>query len=331
MKVLMLTGSVPPEVCGVGDYTMNLSSSLMARGCEVDVVKFDFFSFFKVLKNRKKSIVHIQYPSIGYGMSLLPQLMAVLSRPVVTIHEFSQVHILRKLAELPLLFFAKKIIVTTEHEKLSISKVWSRFGRKIIVIPVLPAFMPKEDVIEEAEREGIAFFGLMRKEKGVEEFIELSRKLNQNFRSFPINIYSAIPKGSEDYFDEIKSISGDLDINWHLNKPLDEVSEGLIHSKYSYLFFPDGVSERRSSFIAALGHGVLMLSNSGEMTSSNLREAFIDVQSPEAALGELVSLEADSNRYIELRRRGLKAFEFYSPINIADMHVDIYKDFLGEK
>ena len=331
MKILMLTGSVPPEVCGVGDYTINLSSSLRTRGCEVDVVKFDISSFFKVLKNKKKSIIHIQYPSIGYGMSLLPQLLAVLTHPVVTIHEFSQVNILRKLAELPLLFFAKKIIVTTEHEKISISKVWSRLGRKIIVIPVLPAFMPKKDVTEIIGREGIAFFGLMRKEKGVEEFIVLSRKLNQNFRSFPINIYSAIPKGSEDYFEWIKSISTDLDINWHLNKSLSEVSEGLIHSKYSYLFFPDGISDRRSSFIAALGHGVLMLSNSGEMTSLNLREAFVDVQSPEEALDQIVSLDADSKKYLALRQRGLKAFEFYSPTNIADMHIDIYKDFLGEK
>lgn len=325
----MLTGSVPPEVCGVGDYTLSLSFSLKERDCDVDVVKSGFFSFFKVLKNRNKSIVHIQYPSIGYGMSLLPQLLAVLTRPVVTIHEYSQVHTLRKFAELPLLFFAKKIIVTTEHEKISLSKLWGNFERKIIVIPVLPAFMPRSDIKDMTGREGIAFFGLMRKEKGLEEFIALSRKLNQIFPSFPINIYSAIPKGCENYFEEIKASSTDLDIKWHLNKSLNEVSEGLVCTKYAYLFFPDGVSDRRSSFMAALGHGVLMLSNSGVMTSLSLREAFIDVQSPEAALDEIVSLETDSSRYLSLRQRGMKAFEFYSPLNIADMHIDIYKTFWG--
>lgn len=323
----MLTGSVPPEVCGVGDYTLSLSFSLKERGCDVDVVKSGFFSFFKVLRKRNESIVHIQYPSIGYGMSLLPQMLAVLTRPVVTIHEFSQVHTLRKLAELPFLFFAKKIIVTTEHEKISLSKLWGKFERKIIVIPVLPAFMPRSDIKDTTGREGIVFFGLMRKKKGLEEFIALSRKLNQSFPSFPINIYSAIPKGCEDYFEEIKASSTDLDIKWHLNKSLNEVSEGLIRAKYAYLFFPDGVSDRRSSFMAALGHGVLMLSNSGVMTSLNLREAFIDVQSPEAALDEIVSLETDSSRYLSLRQRGMKAFEFYSPLNIADMHIDIYKTF----
>lgn len=333
MKVLMLTGSIPPEACGVGDYAVNLSSSLRAKGCNVNLVKLDIFSFYRVLKERKKYILHIQYPSIGYRMSLLPQLMAVFTNPVVTIHEFSQVHILRKLAELPLLFFSKKIIVTTEHEKMSISKVWSRFGRKIVVIPVLPAFMPEKDVTEMTERKGLAFFGLMRKGKGIEEFIELARKLNQKFSTFPINIYSAIPKGSEDYFREVKSTSADLDINWHLNKSLNEVSEGLSNSKYSYLFFPDGVSERRSSFIAALGHGVLVLSNSGEMTSLNLQGAFVDVQSPEAALNIIAFLETDNNnnRYSALRQKGLEAFEFYLPMKIAQMHVDIYKNFQGEK
>lgn len=329
MIVKIFSGSLPPDVCGVGDYTENLTRSLNDLGFRADSIKLDSKNLWDILIDDRSDIKHIQYPSKGFGCSLIPHILSFFIRPVVTIHEYSHAGFLRKMAEIPLFVFSKKIIVTTDHEKNEISKLYSGFNKKISVIPVMPSFLPIDGEEKNSNRAGLVFFGLMRKEKGVEEFISLCFKLNKKIPNMPIKIYSAIPDDCYSFFEEIKEISKELNIEWQINKPLSEVSRGLVKSKYAYLHFPDGVSARRSSFIAALSHGVLVLSNSGLMTPPNLKFGFVDVSSSNDAFYEILNIESGDSDYEVLREKGLNASKAYSPENIALKHIELYRELKG--
>jgi hypothetical protein len=97
MRILIITGSFPPMRCGVGDYTYQLAESL-AQGSGLSVVVLTSraaatpstptaFEVFPVMESwddseastieevtRKWSpdLVHIQYPTLGYGRGSLP-------------------------------------------------------------------------------------------------------------------------------------------------------------------------------------------------------------------------------------------------------------------
>ena len=112
MRVLLISGSLPPMKCGVGDYTANLASALAQReDTSVAVLTdaaaqpvptvfgFDVFPVVegwkmaditriaKVVRRWRPDLVHVQYPTQGYGGGhlpwLLPTLFSIANFPVV--------------------------------------------------------------------------------------------------------------------------------------------------------------------------------------------------------------------------------------------------------
>lgn len=328
MEVLMIVGSLPPEPCGVSDYTVKLVDSINANTKHsVKIMKHSNYSLWRISTLMENKIVHIQYPSKGYGASFIPQLLAIISnKSVTTIHEFSQVHILRKLAISPFLLFSQKIIVTNEFELMAILSWFPFIRRRVSVIPVGAAMLPSKPVQFSNSRRGLVFFGLMRKDKGIEEFIELVRLL-RNKIDFPIAIYSAVPNGNSEYYADIRRESADLPIEWHINKSLDSVSEGLLTFQFAYLHFPDGLSERRSSFIAAISHGLIVLSNSTDMTSKHICDSFIDVSTPNDAVHQLNELVNNPHLIKHYQEYTIKAAKNYSWMKISMLHANIYESF----
>jgi glycosyltransferase involved in cell wall biosynthesis len=118
MRILLISGSLPPMKCGVGDYTAQLAKAI-SRCRDVTVAVLtdvtatpvpsdfefevfpiarswrmsDIFSIARVVRRWRPDIMHIQYPTQGYGRQLLPWLLPTLFRmanvPVVqTWHEY---------------------------------------------------------------------------------------------------------------------------------------------------------------------------------------------------------------------------------------------------
>lgn len=111
----MISGSMPPMICGVGDYTFMLLNALSkiqsleisaitsvaANGCDANfsVVPLmkdwsfkSIFRLFNYIKNKKPDLVHIQYPTLGYdnywAPYFMPMMIKILGIPVVqTWHE----------------------------------------------------------------------------------------------------------------------------------------------------------------------------------------------------------------------------------------------------
>lgn len=329
LKVLMISGSLPPEACGIGDYATNLTSALLKKGMNVFLEKFRF-SLIK--QTRYFNLIHVQYPSAGYRKSLLPQLLSLFIWPhVLTCHEFTQAHFLRKLSIIPFLLFSRNVIVTNDYEKKNLLRIFPWLGRKLEVIPVISAVEPEVEISSPLKREGLVFFGLMRPNKGLEEFLELVCLLKEKGCNMPAHIIAAIPAGGDKCYEDILKKSIGLNIIFHINEPLLKVSTELLKCKYAYQYYPDGLSERRSSFMATISHGLITFSNSGNMTSQVLKQSFIDVDSSEKACVELLRFEADADSCVKLQNKSLEIYhDHYSSNKIAGLHIDLYKKALNE-
>jgi hypothetical protein len=100
---MLITGSFPPQKCGVGDYSFNLAQALsgipdikvgvltsdhqgavkVSHGMEVfPIIKrwslFEIPKIISIIRNWSPDIVHIQYPTQGYGRRLLPNLLPLI-------------------------------------------------------------------------------------------------------------------------------------------------------------------------------------------------------------------------------------------------------------
>jgi len=125
MRILIVTGKYPPLKCGIGFYTRDLSKSLSIMGNDVSVLStfsskvtkkskdvelldgiknWNFLSmltFYKIIKNWKPDVIHVQFPADGFhesiAYSLLPLLGFCLGKKIVmTWHEsFSLSHIFK--------------------------------------------------------------------------------------------------------------------------------------------------------------------------------------------------------------------------------------------
>src|SRR5687767_14932558 len=95
--IALVTGSLPPDMCGVGDYTQRLYEEL-APLAPVDLVHRPIrrlleADLLRVFAGRR--LVHVQYPSEGWGKSLMPSLLPLFrgrTKLLVTLHEWSIMH-----------------------------------------------------------------------------------------------------------------------------------------------------------------------------------------------------------------------------------------------
>ena len=225
----------------------------------------------------------IQYPTQGYGWSLLPFILMIhftrkLGKNCILVyHEFSNRSKKAKFVENIALFFCKKLIVTTEFEKVSEIKKFSE------------------------RKYDFTCFGQIRPFKGIEEFIETVRPLN-NYKKALVGM---IPSMFEDYGTEIIEKAKLAGIEVILNLDNKDTSDLLNNTKFLILPFPDGISERRGSFLAGAVNGCLIVSTVGKYTTQALNEIItkkLPVKEGELEkLKEMINDEIWTDKYIKTK------------------------------
>lgn len=275
-KVLVVSGSYPPDVCGVGDYVYCLMTASNAENWEVFVKKDWSIKNLRKYINEIESIspdkLIIQYPTQGYGWSLTPFLLMIHfsfrmgKKCIVTYHEFSNQSFKAKLCENIALYGVKNLVVTNEYEKEAV-----RYYHKHLQINVNKIFsnIPKVQMINSWNQRKIdyCYFGQIRPNKGIEEYIHVVKDSSKRKL-----LIGTIPKGFEDYGKRIVQLAQSAGIDINNNATLDEVASTLNNCKLVILPFPDGLSERRGSFLAAALNGCLICATSGRYTSENLKK-----------------------------------------------------------
>ena len=336
----MLVGSYPPDICGVGDNTARLVQKLTELNCEVEVFsgrnwKLNSFSSWRQkISNSKLDILHIQYPTLAYGASLVPQLLALTLKKgniICTIHEFSQAHFLRKLAVLPFFFLTKHIVFTNSFERNCVCRVFPFVKKKSSIIPIGNSFNVFSYNTLLKEKKTIVCFGLIRPDKGIEEFLDLACFSKTAGLHYKFIVVGAVSDNTHKYYQNLRKDDEYDNVVWEINHSMGEVANILSKCTYAYLPFPDGVSERRSSLLAAFAAGLVVFTTEGKQTSKELVDIVKIVKSNAEVLDLLAQYEEKEDEKQVYIQKGTDYLKTKDWVYIANKYKDLYEKLLKVK
>jgi glycosyltransferase involved in cell wall biosynthesis len=333
MRVAMICSEASIS-CGVSDYTQHLIYALRENKVHVELIAQSNWGILNVsdllsrLNKFKPDIVHIQYPAALYGKSLGLQIFLLVSLGkwsiVTTIHEFSHTHILRRIVTL-IFGFSKKIILTNEFEEKAINSFFPLSKNKFSTIPIgnsIP-FLHKNHSI--TTKLGL-YFGLIRPNKGIEDFLELANLCFKTQSDYDFLIAGSIQLGAETYFQKLIDQSHHLtNLKWELDPSASEVAQLFSNSNFVYLPFPDGASERRSSLIAALGNNIPIITTLGLQTPESFKGIMEFATDPKNALEILSRWDKDKAIPESLKSKALEYSHRFNWNSIATLHTNLYQ------
>ncbi|EHP83987.1 glycosyl transferase, group 1 family protein [Geobacter metallireducens RCH3] len=288
-NILIITGVLPPKVCGVGDYTKNLLDTEIGKLWSPYVAeswRFRKLSFIlKSIDQRKPDVIFMQYPAEGYGWSLVPHMLLIYYvfikkiKFITVLHEYSSLSWKSRFFIRNILSKSSQLIFTTNFELNNLAKHVPGILSKANVLPILSNIPNPKEIKQISDRSiDILYFGHIRPNKGIEDFLRVicsSKIVNKNLS---IKLVGQIPKGYENYIKSLQAIYPQVMNITTLNADLDLVHTMLGEAKICFLPYPDGISERRGSFLAAIQHGSVVASYVGTWTPSGLTSAFIPLE-----------------------------------------------------
>jgi glycosyltransferase involved in cell wall biosynthesis len=229
-------------------------------------------------------LLHIQYPAVGYGRSLLPSVLPYLfrDRPVViTLHEFSIFRVYRLPWFVPFAYKADGVIFTSEAERTAFIK---RLPRPTARLPVIGigSNIPRVHAAAKDPR-SICYFGLLMPGKGLESFLACARELRQMAPGWTIRLIGSAAPGQEAYAASIIEEARRIDVELVLDRTALDVAVCLSRTAFAYLPGPGGITERRGSVLAALENGVQVVGPLGDQAPAWLLNCVIDAPMPEDA------------------------------------------------
>ncbi len=244
MRVAMVTGSYPPQPCGVGDYAQRLVDELKGAGVSVDVVttdaqdrddagsvafalaKWTFRNWWQALRwmrTQRYDVIHIQYPARFYGyrpVLALLSLMAKVAIPgvpiVVTLHEFRITHLLRKLSSIGLTAPSAAVVLTADSERGAVEKwmPWLRSRLHVLTMASTISPVPIDDRRREELRRSrgiaiddlvIVYFGLLHPNKGIETVLRSFAIAHREMPSTKLMMLSLFEPLSNPYHARLQS------------------------------------------------------------------------------------------------------------------------------
>jgi glycosyltransferase involved in cell wall biosynthesis len=336
MKIVLVTGSYPPNICGVAEYTERLASSLEKAGAHVEIFTDkrwglrNAIGLSQEIAGMRPDVVHIQYPATGYGRHLGPQVLSLLKPSVVTIHECSRTHILRRLSLYPFTLRALALIFTNEYEQEYSERFAPWIKMRSTLIPIGSGVPLTSDRVNRL-RNKVTYFGLIRPQKGLEDVLQMARLFKQRANGLSVRIVGTVLPGFEGYYTRLRNEASDLPVEWVLDLNGPALSRTLAETEVAYQPFPDGASERRSSLIAMLDNKAAIITTRGSHTPAAMASAVQFAESPAEAVELVEELLNDSERIEANRFNSLQYATKFSWNSIAAEHMAIYERLIAAK
>lgn len=329
MKILFITGSLPPEICGVGDYTAKLIEALRKHPSlhvntfhKKDWALKNLWRYLREIKSTNSDLYHFQYPTEGYKYSFLPLLLVLFlkkAKVVTTVHELSSRNLSAYIYTQVLIFFSGKVIVTNQVEERHAAKFV--FKKKITVIPIGSNICESRYSNRPFSERSIdlANFGHIRPMKGIEDFIGVKKSLGNEVNGA---IIGQTLIRYDQYFNGLVDAVGSSEIEFILNKDEKDLADTLADVKIMYLPFSDGVSNRRGSLLAALQNGCIIVTTHSQHKEFNDffdRFCFL-VKSPTEAKAIINALLSGA-----LQPKDSRPFKgMFSWDSVIKLHVNLY-------
>jgi glycosyltransferase involved in cell wall biosynthesis len=335
LDLALVSGSWPPDSCGVGDYTKRLAATLANRGVRVTCLGGSESSeisgglrLVEQIRAANFDLVHLQYPTMGFGRSLVPTglPLAIGKTPIiVTLHEFSTFKKIRRPWFLTFAHFVRARVFTNEDERSNFIKVMRPLRGLDAVIPIASNIGKGSDV--ERAPNSICSFGLIAPNKGIEQFLDFAFLCNQE-PPLRLSLIGAKTEMYAGYADSIFERANQLGVKLYLNLPENEVANVLSSQELAYLPFPGGASAKRGSLLAAQQNGVVVITTHSDLTPRSIRDTTIEARSPAEALKAVLRFRANSSELIKKREQVTRQPKT-SWEEIGASHIELFKRVLN--
>jgi glycosyltransferase involved in cell wall biosynthesis len=332
MKVLLVTSSYPPDVCGTAEYTVRLCEALQKIGVDAQIFYRSNWSLlqvpslYKAMHAAKADVIHTQYPQTGHGTTFGAQALELLLPSVVTLHEVSASHLLRRITILSYLLRSRHILFTSEYERQYVRGFAPWIEKMSSIIPVgcgIP-IAPSRPKVPET----ITCFGIIRPTKGLEDVIAMTRLLSESGNAVHVRIVGALMPRYIGYFEQLRAESATLPIDWMVGLDDVRLSEVLAESTLAYMPIADGAAERRTSLIAMLMNKSCVVTTRGAFTPEDMNGAMIFAQSPDEAADHFKRLLTNPAEAEEIAQCGFDYAQKFDWESIAKQHRAVYESVL---
>ena len=244
---------------------------------------------YKILHENNIRVIHMDYPGDLYGKtflaSFIPYLVHRYNRRYgtdikvnVRLHEFTRSRFLRKVAIMPILFCADSIYVPAKKDRDIVGKfagmrVHPTFiGSNITVID--------DDIKPDPGKVTISYFGSVYPGKGIEHMLDIWKKIKQQDtdNKYIFKIIGDIGTENSNHFADYHKqvwkwitkygLKDSIEVTGYLSD--EDVSREIKRSSMATLFYEDGLTLRRGSFLAYLAHGIPIITSEGDEESIEL-------------------------------------------------------------
>lgn len=330
MKVALITGPCQAGKCGVGDYTVRLAVALQKACLQVDVVRgedwklFRLHSLVKLVRDVGADVLHLQYPTMGFGYKLGPQGLTLSVPCIVTLHEVSKAHLLRKLALYAFALRARHLIFTSDEER-EFGLRWAPWLRKRS--SVIPIGSNIESSVCDSEREirEVVYFGLVMPRKGIEDVLELARIIGRKRDDLRVRVVGSHRPEHAEYAARLRQRSEGLPVLWEQDLSEAQVTRRLGGAWIAYLPYPDGASGRRGGLKAALANGMAVVTTRGWDTAGELGKVVRFAATPSEAYTVIRELVVNPAQAEVMGGRARAYAARYSWESIAQSHLALYR------
>lgn len=332
LRVALITGAPLAGRCGIHDYVGQLASALAtADGLDAEVVSHEDWSPRGVrrllgrVRALRPDILHIQYPMIVGWRSLGPHSLGFLmSTPqVVTLHEFSSFDRLRRASMGAFAVSAKRIVLTTDFERARFLGMFPRAEAKTAVIPIgsnVP-FLPPRPGGEVT----VIHFGQIKPGRGLEDFLRVARIAARTGAVWRFKVVGAPVTWAADFVAGMQAQTEGGNVEWSVNLGDADAADALRSADVAYLPYPDGVSERRGSLIAALGNGLPVVTTRGPFQTSELEKVVSFAADPHQAFAAIAEIVGNPAKGEAMRSAAFEYVKKFGWPQIADAYRSIYR------
>ncbi len=318
----------------------------------------------ELLKHVKPEILNIQYQTAAYqmrpGINFLPwRLRFSDERPrvVTTVHDlklpylFPKAGPVRRWVTKALIGGSEATIVTNVEDRVQAQTYWAH-NLHLIPIgsnidPQAPAGYDREKWRERwgvgSEETLLSYFGFLNESKGGETlFRALAQLMHSGERVKLLMIGGRV--GSSDptnvaYLQKMEALIRELgmtdQISWTDYVDGQEVSANFWASDICVLPYRDGVSFRRGTLMAALAHGLPIISTYPRVEVAEIMEdenmALVPPDDIEALVGKIALLAASPSLRRRLARGAAELSKLFSWEAIAEKTMRVYEEVLTER
>jgi len=235
-----------------------------------------FNTLLRTMRRIRPDVIHMQFPSVGYKrvalLSLMPGILRALNYKVVlTLHEYAIARYPSRMKQLAMAAGADHVITTNALDQGLLRRrlFWKAKRIHCINIASNIEVRPADSFDRTASRRMIGaaadspvicFFGNIHPGKGVEELVEAFAVVNRKMPETRLVIIGTFNPSDTLYNCMLRRriVEAGLLDKVHVTGfvPRRRVSELLLASDICVLPFRDGLSVRRGSFLAAVRHGL---------------------------------------------------------------------------